>query len=192
MRDIFTIPEAPGCTFEFTVHDDNDQGAPWEQCDGHGPVREVRAYYNHPEKRPGERILHQDGRTYWLYDWQAACKLAREDKWNAEPFDAPNRIERAVQADFDYLRGWLSGQWNYVGVGVQMDDDDMSQGEFEFALWGIESSEREYIKQVARELAFELAQTRGVDTESRRKAWLGAIKEARERRHWAQRDVLTA
>lgn len=191
--DTFTIPEAPGCTFRVSVEDDDCKDPPWECCDGHGPVRQVYAYYGRPEKRPGERILHEDRGTYWLYDWEAACKMAREDGWNAAPYDAPNRIERAVQADFDYLRGWLTDQWNYVGVCVRMidDNDEPITGEYDHALWGIESDAKDYIEETAHELALQCAEDKGRTTEQRRASWLAALKERREVLHWAARDVLT-
>jgi hypothetical protein len=90
-----------GHRFEMRIEHDDSMGAPWEEHDGHGPVRVVRAYYGLKDtgkKRPGERVLHQSGGDYWLYDWQAACRLARKDGWDADPIGEPSRVERAVQA----------------------------------------------------------------------------------------------
>jgi hypothetical protein len=192
-EEIFTIDEAPGRRFRVHVVDDDTNEAPWERHDGHGPVRHVYSYHSRPEKRPGERVMHSNRGDHWLYDWQAACKLAREDGWNAKPYDAPGQIERAVQADFDYLRRWLSDDWRYIGVCVELLDDE---GEpvterYDYALWGIESDADDYIGEVAKELAGECANAEGITTKQRRAAWLSALHELRESRHWAARDVLT-
>jgi hypothetical protein len=155
--DIF---EHEGKRFRVHIESDDNSDPPWERSDGHGPVRSINAYHrgDHPEKRPGERVLHKSGRTFWLYDWKEACRLARKDGWNAEPYDAPNRIERAVQADFDFLRGWLNDDWHYIGVCVTLvnDEDEDITDRYANALWGIESDARDYIETVAHELAGEV------------------------------------
>lgn len=150
MKDIFAKWEFVhrGVRFEARTYPDYEAAPPWVRGDWHGPVRSA---HDAAEKRPGERVLHRlNGHSIWLYDWQAACKLARTEDWDAEPHGAPNRIERAVQADFDYLRGWAKGDWEYVGVSVvRLGQDD----EFEHALWGVESSDTAYLRTVATELA---------------------------------------
>lgn len=153
--------EHEGRRFVARVFRDYDMGAPWKEHDGHGPVREVRARtVRSADKRPGERVLHSNGRTVWLYDWQAACEMARKDGWNTEPFDAPNRVERAVTADFERMRGWLTDAWQWVGVGIArvgedgtFPDDDASYAP---SLWGIESDSPDYHRQVAIDLTGEL------------------------------------
>jgi len=169
-----------GHRFEMRIEHDEGMGAPWEEHDGHGPVRCVFSPYASPNKRPGERLLHRDSADYWLYDWQAACRLARRDGWNAHPFDAPNRVERAVQADFDRLRGWLRGDWYRIGVCVrEVADDHRARDDsswYEHALWGIESDSPDYHKEVAHELAEDILYPR-------RKAWRLALAQAREQRN---------
>ena len=66
----------------------------------------------------------------------------------------------AAMSDFDRLRRWCDDQWNYVGVRVEhmdFDADDDFEGDSE-SLWGIESDCDEYIDDVARELAGEIAE----------------------------------
>lgn len=147
-----------GLRFQVTIIEDNDGRVPWAMFDGHGPVRHQWQQGRYVQKKPGERVLHRECDVVYLYDWQAACKKARKDGWNAEPHDAPNRIERAVQADFDYLRDFLRGEWCYIGVCVAMTNDDGEQltEPYEHATWGIESNSDEYIIEVARELAGDL------------------------------------
>ena len=146
--DIF---EHEGKRFRVYHEHDTDSGPPWENSDGHGPVRSSHG----ADKRACERLLAKNQHTHWYYNWQDACKQARKDGWNAPPYDAPNRIERAVQADFDFLRGWLTDDWHYVGVCVAMvnDDDEDITEKYENALWGIESNAGEYLDEVAHELA---------------------------------------
>jgi len=143
-QEIFTIPEAPGLRFRVHIEQDDNDEAPWERNDGHGPVRQT----SDGLKRPGERVLHKDRWTSWLYDWQAACKLARKE-WGCQD------IEVAVQADFDRLRRWLRSDWYYVGVCVEVIDDngDAVTDKYEHALWGIESDCEDYIEETAHELA---------------------------------------
>lgn len=195
----FQIPEAPGRWFLFEREPDTDADSPWDAEDGHGPVRCVRAPYGlkHQNiKRPGEREMHTDYPMVWLYDWQAACKLARADAWNAAPYDAPNRIERAVQADFDRLRDYLHGHWWYVGVVVRPCTEDGTplpgHGEHGHSLWGIESDSPDYHAQVALELAASCASDHGwLQTQTDAAAALQAAEDA-EAYYWACRDVATA
>lgn len=179
MYDNDTI-EVSGLTFR--VNFEYDAGRPWENSDGHGPVREAsHGYDGHIIKRPGERVLYAGGRNEysWVYDWQEACKLARKDGWNAEPYDAPGRIERAVQADFDYLRQWCTEQWQYVCVVVthicKDDDGDYVEGETD-SLCGVESY-KDYHQTVALELVQGLAD--------------GILKERDSVQKWNERDVAT-
>jgi len=171
--------ELNGLNFRVEFQDDFKADRPWDQCDGHGPVRQAtRGYDGHIIKRPGERVLYagERGEYSWVYDWQAACKLARQDRWNAAPYDAPDRIQRAVQNDFDYLQSWCNGQWSYVGVTVTHIKDDGTEGESE-SVWGVETL-NDYHIDTAKELAQGLADT--------------ILAEQAQVREWAERDVVTA
>lgn len=142
---------------EYRVKIDQDEfaDAPWDNSDGHGPVRRSnrRHVEGESDKRPGERPLNSPSRHeyQYYYDWQAACRTARVDGWNATPYDAPNRVQRAVLSDFDYLRGYLAGDWCYVSVTVTDDET----GESDTAC-GVENIGR-YAQDVAQELAEGLA-----------------------------------
>lgn len=156
-----------GCKVEYFY--DEDDSPPWEREDGHGPVRFCHLLYH---KARGERILHQDRHTIWLYDWQAACKKARQEGWDALPYGEPGKIERAVQADFDHLQAYLKENWQYIGVKVSLNDQEES-------LWGVEYDPyADYAKTIAQELADGLNRQ--------------AQKEAAEAFYWACRDVATA
>jgi hypothetical protein len=155
--EIFTHADFPSLKFRVHIEPDDNSDPPWENSDGHGPVRGCHQWRSRPTKRPGERVLHQDRGTYWFYDWQEACKLARKAGWNAPPYDAPDRIHRAVQADFDFLRGYLTGDWHYVGVCVSVIDDDGDDltEKYEHAVWGFDSNDTSGIAETARDMASE-------------------------------------
>ena len=176
MEDII---EVSGLRFAVTFDFDYDTGPPWDWSDGHGPVRIGRNHADgQTDKRPGERPLNRPGwhENQYYYDWAEACKLARKDWWNAAPYDAPNRVHRAVQADFDYLSAWVNGDWQYVVVGIcQVDDDGNEIGDWNY-LGGVETY-RDYHHEMAREMAEEMARR--------------IIRESKEREYWASRDVET-
>lgn len=111
-----------GREYRVEIEQDEFADAPWDNSDCYGPVRRSnrRHIEGESDKRPSERPLNSPGRHeyQYYYDWQAACRTVRADGWNCAPYDAPNRVQRAVQADFDYLRRYLAGDWCYVSITV--------------------------------------------------------------------------
>lgn len=154
---------------------DTDADMPWENSEGHGPVRKTRTphWHRYSGKKPGERPLNKPdrGEYQYYYDWQAATKAARVDGWNTVLYDAPNRVQRAVQADFDFLRGYLREDWCYVGVVIEDKDGNELDSVF-----GVETF-KDYHREHAREM---VATLKASQTE-----------EATERDYWACRDVAT-
>lgn len=165
--------EHAGRNYTAEIHHDADHGAPWEEEDGHGPVTD----WTRDAKAPGQRLLYQDrhgaGR---FYDWQEAMKIARRDGWGlgdaeraalaAELGREPTRGEitaEAVRRDFEHLRDWCNGDWFWCGVVVRRAGACCCCGDSE-SLWGIESNSGDYLQEVARELAAELA-ARGAEPE---------------------------
>lgn len=62
----------------------------------------------------------------------------------------------AAHADFERLRRWCADQWSYVGVAVTVEKGDVQlTGDYDHALWGIESDCGEYVAEVAAELVSE-------------------------------------
>jgi len=119
---------------------DEAMGAPWEENDGHGPVRDD---YRR-SKRPGEIVLSEAGgrAVYRLYDFAAALKMAREDGWDAAPYHAAFHGEtkrqqavRAVNEDIEYLRDWCEDRWHWCGYAVTIEGTS-----YHDSLWGIEST----------------------------------------------------
>ena len=153
--------EKAGLTFVVNFPSDGDFDAPWENSDGHGPVRKStkRHVDGYSDKRPGERPLNSPSRNEYqfYYDWQAAVNLAKVDGWNTKPYDAPNRIERAVLADFNYLSGYLNDGWNYIGVTVDLlDEEGETVDGYDRSLWGSASNAGDYLLTVANELVDEI------------------------------------
>lgn len=161
--------ELRGLTFRVDIRPDDSMGAPWDEHDGHGPVRQ-----DCPKqaKKPGEMILGPaGGRDWWyFYDWQSAMALAKKDGWGIGPDQlaaltsklgrapTPGEIRvAAVQRDFDYCRGYLAGDWHWCGVVVTLLDVDGKPTHESESLWGMESYDYKPLDETARELAAEIA-----------------------------------
>lgn len=159
LRNIVKVID--GRTYTFSVKtqaDDAGFGAPWENQDGHGPVSE----WTTRGKRAGEWTLVQDRSSRRFYDFAEACKIALRDGWDhleskPEGEETPaQRASRAAKASFEYLKGWIEGDWWYVGVIVTLLDADGEETEYSESLWGIESSSDDYILKVANDLSDEI------------------------------------
>ncbi len=189
-----TTIEHAGREFKVTQYYDEDHSAPWIEEDGHGVIRELSSYYGRPDKKPGEVIIHSDRGHYWLYDIQETTQQAKRDGWGLNPEDVAKLglktrgeiVREAVLRNMKYCRGYLNSDWYYIGVCVQIigPDGEAEEEAFENALWGVESC-GDYWKEVAHELADSILY-------EKREAWRAALKEARARRYWASRDVVTA
>lgn len=138
-----------GADYIIRIEHDNDADAPWEMSDGHGPVSE----WTSRAKRPGERVLCSDRHMRRLYDIQAATEQARVDGWSAEPHEfrtAGLQAAAAVEADFEYLRKWCAGQWEYLIVCVEKSVGGLCVADA--AVGGVESNDSKYIDEVIAEL----------------------------------------
>jgi hypothetical protein len=147
--------------FEFTVE------APWEQCDGHGPVSD----WTMRSKHPGELVLCNDRGSKRYYDFQAAIEQAKKEGWDSWPYDKSltkgQRAYKAVMLDFEYLQAWCEDEWYYAVLKVVLLDEDEDETEYDQCLGGIESGywidhqarkrgEEPYYLEAARELASEI------------------------------------
>ncbi len=137
----------------------DDLPPPWKWSGGCGEVSEwVRR-----DKRPGERVLMSDRGSYRYYDVQATMRVARRDGWGLSPGDKARLAGRlgrpvetltagevcaaAVEADFERLRAWCNGDWEYVCIRVTDDEGESAY------LGGVESDCHDFIMECARELA---------------------------------------
>lgn len=163
MRD--TI-ERNGRTYRVTVEHDDTMGAPWMNEDGHGHISD----WTSRDKQPGERLLagSRHGRKRF-YDIAETIRLATLDGWGLGPRDLaalaararrePTRkqiVAEAVRLDFERMRGWCNDEWHYVGVIVELLDDDGDGTGEAASLWGIESDAGAYLDEVAADLVDEL------------------------------------
>jgi hypothetical protein len=186
-----------GREFEVRKYHDEHTGPPWKEHDGHGTIREVHGYSRELEKKPGEKIIHSDGRDHWLYDFAGTLEIAKKE-WGLNDAEKaklaatlgrePTKNEIALAAvaqDMRYCQRWLRDEWHWMGVDVHIigPDGEPEGDDFEHACWGFES-EGDYWQEVATRLAEDILR-------ERRKAWLDALKEARARRYWEARGVVT-
>ena len=186
--------EHMGVTVRIEYFHDSDSGFPWENDEGCGPVRKSNHRHGvnwstNGDKKPGERPLNCPDRNEYqfYYDWKEAMKIAKRDGWNAAPYDAPNRALRAVQADFDFIRGFLNDDWHYVGIVCTVLDSDGDETTDADSCWGFETF-KDYHLAAGKELAESLAES---VHKSKLENWRYALREARNRKYWASRDVVT-
>ena len=179
-----TVDIGDGYVVKIETPYDEHHGAPWEECDGHGPVSE----WTTRDKAPGERILATDRHSRRYYDFAEAVKIARRDGWDTKPYNTGTkgeRAHRAAEADFEYLRRWCNEQWRYIGVCVTVYRNGAEIGQD--SLWGIED-DGDYWKETAAELVNEVIHA---DEVNRKIAAKLKAKETRERNYWNARDVVT-
>lgn len=109
-----------GISFRVDWESDHDAGPPWSACDGHGEVSE----WTSRDKLPGELVLAEHRGSKRFYDYAAAVRTARADRWGHR--ECPANATRGQQAafaarkDFEYLKGWCDDDWHYCRVVVTM------------------------------------------------------------------------
>jgi len=151
--------EKDGQTFRVTFPYDECSDMPWEREDGHGHV----TGWERRDKQPGERILCEDKGSRRFYSMSPREAVAA---WGIGPVpvqdDATGRVLSAreyaaklIDEDYERLRRFCAEQWCYVGVVVELLDEDEQPTGYTASLWGIESEATEYLAEVACELADE-------------------------------------
>lgn len=170
-----------GVDFCARLEHDSSAEAPWDGECGHGPVTN----WERRAKRPGEWVLSTSRECKRFYDAQAAVRQAKEEGWGLdekslkqlasrlkrEPTARQIRAE-AVRLDFERLRAWCNDAWHYVGVCVsRVVDGEPEDDGYTHALWGVESDSKDYIREVAADLADEIL------TEQAKTVYAGATVE---------------
>jgi hypothetical protein len=144
--------EVDGLLFGVELVPDYDYGPPWKEEDGHGSVSD----WTNRIKAPGERVLASDRTHHLYYDFEEACEIALREGWGGFSGATKQRAALAAEADFRRLKAYCEGLWWYVGVVVELlDDDGDSMGLEKESLWGVES-DGEYWREAAIDLAREL------------------------------------
>jgi hypothetical protein len=164
MRKIYDGMEFSHHGREFRVEfpDDDTQRMPWEYDDGRGVVERIRySDYSRIPKAPGDVVLYAErGQAYLLKGGETRAKIKKEG-WGLPPEDTaalaarvgrrPTRKQveaECLAKEISFLSGFLHGQWSYVGVIVT----DLETGDSD-SLWGIESCAKDYLWEVAQEIA---------------------------------------
>ena len=151
--DTCTI-ERDGFTITARLKHDTDHRAPWDECDGHGPVSD----WTRRAKAPSELLLAGDmGGHRRYYDLAGAQRIALRDQWGVNGVDRESMTPRAYAAlaarrDFDYLQSWCNDEWHYVGVVLSVARNGITLDSHAAALWGIESNATAYLGEVAADL----------------------------------------
>lgn len=143
-----------GTWFHVKHEPDVEAGPPESHSDGHGVVLEWQPRLSEEEVTSrGLRELHAEAHSRGeviYYDVRATRVVAARDKWGTTEADR----ERAIEADFEFLRGWHAGDWVYVGVVVRA-LTGKHKG-WEASLWGLESNDEKHLSDTARDLADEI------------------------------------
>lgn len=132
-----------GWKLVFKIVRDDDCWPPWKECDGHGKVEWVHRIL---ESWEHDWVLSWDGSSKLLYDYRASLKIAKRDGWGL------GRPEDAVKADFDYLYGYCNDDWWYVGIVVELYDEN-ERLISEESCWGFETCSMSYLVEETRSWA---------------------------------------
>lgn len=131
-------------TFRVELRFD-DSSIPWERSTL-GSVSD----WTTDSKTPGQRILCSDGILRRYYDFQSAVRKAKQES------EDTSKALAAVEYEFERFRDWCDNRWCYVGVYVfPLTNRGDELRSYPASLWGVESDDLEYIKQVSVELAEE-------------------------------------
>lgn len=148
-KEITDLPNGWKINVEFQR--DEDTGAPWKECDGHGKVYETRYREDHMD----DWELNSERGWYRYYDWKDTLPIAIRERWDAAPYHTGTKHEqamRAMKADCEYLRRWCQDDWWYVGMIVTLLDEN-DKDIAEDSCWGYESDCIDYLASEARSWA---------------------------------------
>ena len=146
---------------------DTDSGPPEKDSDCCGVVvsKHRQRYSEYSEEKCW--ALSRD----WRYDVNASLEKALRDEWDAPPFGIGTKQERAMRAvkrDYEYLSGWYDNQWYYVGLIVELLDENDTILEEE-SCWGFKSDDTEYLCSEARSWAAHMVvNQRRIERETKR------------------------
>lgn len=122
--------------YPLSIKADDENRAPYTACGGRAIAGPYKAYDAENFNRAVAAVYAQHKATFPSAKAYAAA---------------------AAMADYNRLRDWCNDKWCYVGVIVEtLDDEGEPTGETA-SLGGVESDCDEYLAEVARELASELA-----------------------------------
>jgi hypothetical protein len=122
------LPNGWTVEIEIEIEQDYYNAEPsWERGDGYGYG--IVSEWTSRDKRPGERVLVSDRDSKRFYDIEATTKKAKREGWDivdekATPgMTRKARIAAAVEADFEFHRGYANDEWTYAGYIVTLRDE---------------------------------------------------------------------
>ena len=138
--------EIDGRKYRIEWQHDDTFGRPEAESDGHGVCADINfdpeTFGEDHDPDDGELdmeevVRHQMMRVlsradYWrVYDVWETMKVAKADGWRDLKWEAehPNATEEeklmaAVDADFNYLKGWYNDDWHWCGITVMLLDEE--------------------------------------------------------------------
>lgn len=135
--------EQGALTISAMIEHDSDHGAPWDECDGHGPVSE----WTRRAKRPGEFVLNRDRDSFRYYDFQEACRIARRDRWGVSPYRMD--MEQGANGLVRCNAQWFDSRNNMECIATGWHDCPNAARAQAYALHRASMSPREYAARAA-------------------------------------------
>lgn len=133
---------------------DSNHERPEDWDDGQG-VTYIKRGYDYPDEHEREWLLWSERYDWLIYDFKASLEKALKQGWNCPPYHEGTKLERAVRAvreNYDYLRRFYNQHWWYVGMIVELYDEDDTLLDEE-SCWGYESDCMDYLCEEARSWA---------------------------------------
>lgn len=102
LSENWTIFDYEGRKFAAKIERDENHGAPWDECDGHGDVSEL----TRRDKAPGEFVLYESRGAKRFYDFAAAVKRARAEGWGFMPHKVQILPDDEGRPPYTACGGW--------------------------------------------------------------------------------------
>ena len=171
--------EIDGRKYRIEWDYDDTSGRPEAESDGHGITLELNFdpadFGEDHDPEDGEldmeevvrhkmmRVLHH-GSTWrndpWrVYDVWETMKVAKWDGWgvaNPAGLTPDEIIAKAIDNDFNYLKGWYNDDWHWCGITVMLLDEEGDPTGDEASLWGLCSDDAERHEEVIADLVSEI------------------------------------
>ena len=131
-----------------------------------GPLQLLRvdgkwqAWVNSPRSRRYARGKWRFDKLFFAMDRDVNRAIGAVYAAHRATMSARAYAAGAAMSDFERLRGWCAGQWEWVGVVVARVNEDGADFDGETqSVWGIESDSPDYHAETARELAAEFGES---------------------------------
>lgn len=173
-----------GMKLVFEIKRDDDCGPPDKEYEGCGETEWVHRTLEDWER---DWVLVWDRGSKLLYDVKASMEKALRDGWDAAPYGVGTKHERAARAvkkDFDYLHGYYNEKWWYVGIIVELYDENDNLID-EDSCWGYSADDMSHLTSEARSWAAHMVR-KALPT------WKRERRIEREESHWSAVQELCA